>query len=300
MNIEEYERIRNGSARGFRREERGIVEVSGAEAVQFLDGLITNDVKKLEDGAEMRAAFPNAKGRLLAVADVRRTGERFLFGTGSETRRKVYDYLFRFTYAGDFFVEDRSDQYAVYRFFGESADDAPEAPDGAYKLGGLLHVPSDLAGEYERELLEKGHVDIGDELYETLRIEEGIPRYGTDMDEETVVPETGLADMISYNKGCYIGQEVIARIHFRGRVAKELKGLVFEDPPNGSGTAAELAGAELLADDERNAGFLTSVTHSPKLGRTIALGYVRSAYAAEGTELKVGGLTAKVKDLPFL
>ncbi len=72
-------------------------------------------------------------------------------------------------------------------------------------------------------------VEISDEIYEILRIENGVPRYGVDMDETTIVPELGLEGLISYNKGCYIGQEIIARIYFRGHVAKQLRGLVLSD-----------------------------------------------------------------------
>jgi folate-binding protein YgfZ len=115
------------------------------------------------------------------------------------------------------------------------------------------------------------------------------------MTEETVVPEVGLENAISYNKGCYIGQEVIARIHFRGKVAKELKGLIFKDEnPNIN------SNDEIKSLEDKNAGTITSITYSPKLEKTIALGYVRNAFLEEGTELKVGEYTVKVKDLPFI
>jgi folate-binding protein YgfZ len=144
-------------------------------------------------------------------------------------------------------------------------------------------------------LLESGLINIDDELYETLRIENGIPKYNIDMDEETVVPEVGFENLISYNKGCYIGQEVIARIHFRGKVAKELKGLIFEDEEPKVNQYEEIKSI-----DDKNAGKITSITYSPKLGKTIALGYVRNAFLEDGMTLKVGEFTAKVKSLPFI
>ena len=294
MNKENYEKIRNGSASGFYKQKRGLIVVAGGEAVQFLDGLITNDVKTLADGEEMRAAFPNAKGRLLAVVGVRRTGEKFLFETEVETYQKIFENLFRFTYAGDFFVEDLSERFVCYSFFGESKDSGFEDAE-AFVINKKQFIPADKAEEFEKELTGKGFVEIDDELYETLRIEAGIPHYGVDMDEETVVPETGLENMISYNKGCYIGQEVIARIHFRGKVAKELKGLVFEDE-----NPEIRPKDEIKSSDDKNAGFITSIIYSPKLGKTIALGYVRNAFAADGTGLKVGEYKAKVKTLPFI
>jgi len=103
-----YDDLRAGRA-GFYEHNRGLIAVWGKEAVQFLDGLISNDMKTLEDGGQMLAAFPNAQGRLLAAVRVTRQGERFLFETEDATREKVFQNLFRFTFAGDFFVEDLSD-----------------------------------------------------------------------------------------------------------------------------------------------------------------------------------------------
>src|SRR6476469_10061421 len=97
-----YDQIRDGRA-GLYEQKRGLIAVWGKEAVQFLDGLITNDMKTLQDGQSMLAAFPNAQGRLLAVVRVLKQGERFLFETEEATREKVFQNLFRFTFAGDFF-----------------------------------------------------------------------------------------------------------------------------------------------------------------------------------------------------
>ena len=141
-------------------------------------------------------------------------------------------------------------------------------------------------------------------MYETLRIESGIPKYGVDMDETTIVPELGLDGLISYNKGCYVGQEIIARIHFRGHVAKQLTGLILETPSQQAETrqvgSVPLSESELKTTDGKNAGRITSVTYSPRLQKMIALGYVRYDYLGEGTELFADGLTANVKNLPFL
>jgi len=146
-----------------------------------------------------------------------------------------------------------------------------------------------------KDLRESKAVEISDELYNVLRIEEGIPLYGVDMDETTIVPEIGLPEIISYNKGCYIGQEIIARIHFRGHIAKQLTGLIFEND-----NATVNPNDEIKSLEGKNAGRITSVSFSPKLQKTIALGFVRYDYLAEGTELKIGELTATVKNLPFI
>jgi folate-binding protein YgfZ len=292
--IKEYNAIREGESVGFYRQKRGLIEVSGSEAVQFLDGLITNDMKTLEDGKQMLAAFPNAKGRLLALVGVKRIGEKFLFETEEETYQKIHDNLFRFTYAGDFHVKDLSADYVSYRFFGNT-ENIDFENTSIVKISDNYFVSTEISDKFENDLSDKDCVKITDKLFGVLRIENGIPKYNVDMSEETVVPEVGLENLISYNKGCYIGQEVIARIHFRGKVAKELKGLIFADEePNIN------SNEEIKSLDDKNAGTITSITYSPKLDKTIALGYVRNAFLEEGTMLKVGEFTAKVKALPFI
>jgi folate-binding protein YgfZ len=220
-----YEHIRQGGA-GYYVQKRGLIAVWGGEAVRFLDGLISNDMKTLEDGGQMLAAFPNAQGRLLAIVRVHRQGERHLLETDALTREKLYQNLFRFTFAGDFFVEDLSNKFRYFEVFGPD----PDVSDGVLKFGANrssgYFLPDESADEFERELAARNAVVVSDELYETLRIENGLPKYGVDMDETTIVPELGLDGLVSYTKGCYIGQEIIARIHFRGHVAKRLTGLL--------------------------------------------------------------------------
>jgi folate-binding protein YgfZ len=159
-------------------------------------------------------------------------------------------------------------------------------------LSTTTFVPEESADIFQNSLNELGSARIDHDAYETLRIENGIPKYGVDMDETTIVPELGIGGLISYNKGCYVGQEIIARIHFRGHVAKRLTGLVLSQAVN--------AGTDLGTTHGKNAGRITSVTFSPKLDRTIALGYVRYDHLAKGTELLAGETRATVTDLPFL
>ncbi|CAN5129212.1 glycine cleavage T C-terminal barrel domain-containing protein [soil metagenome] len=292
--LNNYKSVRGGI--GYFEQKRGLIEVSGKEAVQFLNGMITNDVAQFENNAQMSAAFPNAQGRLMAAVRVIKRGDKFLFETEEATHETIFNNLFRFTYAGDFFVEDLSDNY---RYF-EISNSGFQIPDSDYikfqsNAGTNVFVPNDSAEDFINKLKEQNAVEISDELYEILRIENGIPKYGVDMDETTIVPEIGLTEAISYNKGCYIGQEIIARIHFRGHIAKQLTGLIFEDDD-----AKIQPNDELKSAEEKNAGRITSVTFSPKLEKLIALAFVRYDFLKEGTELKVNGFTAKVKDLPFV
>jgi folate-binding protein YgfZ len=292
-----YERIRSGGA-GFYEQKRGLISVRGKEAVQFLDGMVTSDMKTLEPGEQTIAAFPNAQGRLLAVVRIRRFEDGFFVETEATTREKVFQNLFRFTFAGDFLVADISDNFDYFELFDCSTRLMPAMGmsfTSPFSIGRFEERRADFG--LREELLKDGAVAIDDDLYETLRIENGVPKYGVDMDETTIVPELGLDGLISYNKGCYIGQEIIARIHFRGHVAKRLTGLVLEPP---AATAGIAPGTELTNADGKNAGRITSVTFSPKLDKTIALAFVRYDYLAAGTQLFAGKERSIVMELPFV
>ena len=307
----EYEIVREKGI-GFYKQKRGLIEVSGAEAVMFLNGLITNDVKTLAENSWMLAAFPNAQGRLLAIVRVLKIGDRFIFETEPETYEKVLQNLNRFTLAGDFKVNDltehfssiclRGKDFSNFKFKIPNENEITEIDFKGIKMfsvkafranGFDVFVPqTQVQEEFWQELLNIGAVEIGEETKEISRVENGVPKYGADMDETTIVPELGISELISYKKGCYIGQEIIARIHFRGHVAKQLTGLILEDKME--------PGAELKSVEGKNAGKITSVAFSPGLGKYIALAFVRYDYLAEGSELKVDRVNAKVRNLPFV
>lgn len=312
----EYVVVR-GNGLGFYEEQRGLIEVSGTEAVMFLNGLITNDAKKLEENKWMLAAFPNAQGRLLALVRVLRVGDKFLFDTDPQTYGKVLQNLSRFTMAGDFKVNDLTESFSCVSVRGEavqslrlkvqSFDFAAGENEIAISeinsksiyairafraVGFDVFLPKSQAANFIDELKNSGAVELSEETIEVLRVENGEPKYAVDMDETTVVLETGLDEAVSFNKGCYIGQEIIARIHFRGHVAKKLSGLILENEAN--------VGDELKSVDGKNAGKITSVTFSPTLAKNIALAFVRYDYLADGTALKIGDSTATVKNLPFI
>jgi folate-binding protein YgfZ len=170
--------------------------------------------------------------------------------------------------------------------------------------------PVERADAFRTELIENGAIELIGDDHEVRRIENGIPKYGIDMDETTIVPELGIEEMISYKKGCYVGQEIIARIHFRGHVAKRLTGILSEPGTVATGlrSASEpgavatgfSSGVELTTPDGKNAGRITSVTFSPKLNRMIALAYVRYDYLTAGTGLMAGDQAVAVADLPFI
>ncbi len=320
----EYAVVREGGAGLSDLSARGRIEVSGSEAVQFLNGLVTNDIKALEEGAWMRAAFPNVQGRLVAQARVLRLGpDRFLFDTEPATRERVLKTLERFTLAGDFRVKDLTDETALVTVQGARAAEVVRTAlgaDAAETARGRVHVASPSEGQelyviratHTAEdgfdlivtaagaaslwdaLASAGARPVGSDALEVLRVEAGVARYGQDVDETNVVLEAVPDDAVSFTKGCYVGQEIIARIHWRGHVAKRLAGLAFD------GRAQVSRDDKILNADGQTVGRLTSVTFSPALDRTIALGYVKYDYLAPGTELRVAQTTARVTPLPFV
>jgi aminomethyltransferase len=319
--LTEYLEVRENGAGLIEFENRGLIEVSGGEAEMFLTGLITNDVKTLQENSWMNAAFPNAQGRLLAVVKVWKSGGKFYFDTEDKTYETVLKNLERFTLAGDFKVADLSKDFVCLsvqgknfpalefnlpdekqiietEFEGEKLIILNNADIG--EKGFYFYVSKDAAEKFKTKMHELGIKSVSDQAFEVLRIESGLPIYGIDMDDSTVVPEVNLHELINYNKGCYIGQEVIARIHFRGHVAKQLTGVIFENVSEPLASAGGLIGAEIKTLDDKNAGKITSVIYSPKLEKQIALAYVRYAYLEEGTELTINDSITKVKNLPFL
>ncbi len=323
----EYSAVRDGGAGLLDLSSRGRLLVNGAEAVMFLNGLITNDMKTLGVNSWMPAVFPNVQGRLLAAVRIIHREDGFLIDTEGPTLETVAKLLERFTLAGDFRVTDLSSETAMISVQGQKAADVVRAAVGDdatpveretisnVKLasgaegtvirathtaedGFDLFVDASEAQVLLESLTESGGQSVGPDVLETLRIEGGIPRYGVDMDETNVVTETNLDEAVSFSKGCYIGQEIIARIKYRGHVAKKLTGLTFE-----SEVAVENA-AKILSSDDKEIGRVTSITFSPRLDRTIALGYVKYDYLSPGTSVKVGPseqeLPATVSELPFV
>ncbi|HXQ72422.1 MAG TPA: glycine cleavage T C-terminal barrel domain-containing protein [Pyrinomonadaceae bacterium] len=301
-----YAAVRDGGVGSIDLSARGRISVSGSEAVMFLNGLITNDLKTLGENRWMPAAFPNVQGRLLAAVRVIRRVNDFLLDTEAATREKVLKIIERFTLAGDFKVADVTDATRQISFQGRGAGalveriygvkDLPR--DGVWQNENVTIIRATHTGEDGFDVI--GAIEaveatpVSEQVEEILRIEAGIARYGRDMDESNVVTETNLDDAVSFTKGCYLGQEIIVRIKHRGHVAKKLTGLRFETD------GAIDSGAAIKSIDDKEIGRVTSAVFSPKLQTTIALGYVRYEHLAAGTPLVVNGLPATTHELPFI
>lgn len=323
--LAEYNAVRNGVGL-LDQSARGRVRVSGSEAVQFLNGLITNDVKTLAEGRWMPAAFPNVQGRLIAMSRVAHDSEGFLIDTESVTREKVLQALTRFTLAGDFRVSDLQNQTSLLSLQGKAAQSTLKAVlrEGHPSLekfgiararwqdeeiivtrashtaedGFDLFVANKQAAALWQALTREGAKPVGREALEILRIEAGQPSYGVDMDETRIVTEANLDDAVSYTKGCYIGQEIIARIHWRGHVAKKLTGVFFDATEN---VAPD---TRIKSAEGQEIGKISSSVYSPVLDQTIAMAYVKYDYLKPGTEARVviegQELPGQIAELPFV
>jgi len=302
----EYEAVRDGSAGLIDLSAtRGRIRVSGSEATMFLNGLITNDVKNLAQNRWMPAVFPTVQGRLIgAVRVIRGSEPAFLIDTETASHEAVLKTLSRFTLAGDFKVADVTSETALLSVQGERAAEVVEkvfeTPVSELPGNGVVEasvtimrashtgedgfdIVADAArkAEFQQALEAAGAQPIGEDTFEILRVEAGIARFGQDMDETNVVPETNLDDAVSFTKGCYVGQEIIVRIKHRGHPAKKLTRLRFE-------TDQQIEpGAVIRSTDNQEIGRVTSAVISPRRG-SIGLGYVRYEYIADGTRVVVG------------
>lgn len=326
----EYDAIRGGVA-VLDFSAAGKLELSGKNSVQFLNGLVSNDVKSLEAGDGVLAAFPTLQGKLLALCRIYNLGTHLLLELDAINREKVFKNLSRFVAAGEFFLTDVSDHFALYSLQGPHSADLIEAlteepidDERQYKIserkisgtqvfiaahnrcgepGFDLFIPAGFAPKVLETILARGAVlgarQAGFAAFEIARIEAGVPREGVDASENYIILESELEPAVSYTKGCYLGQEVIARIHWRGQPAKRLRGLLID------ADKLPAPGAQLYAEDGKKAGEITSSARSFALDRLIALGYVHRYYLTPGTEftLKKGDAElgrAELVELPFI
>jgi len=292
------------------RSARGKLIVSGAEAAEYLQGQLTSDVEALAPGEGCYAALLDRKGHMQADMRVLRTSpEELWIDTEPEALEAARRHLEMYKIGREVAIADVSSERAMLSLIGpRSAELAGAAPlpehaseataiAGAECLAvgaasGIDLIAEATEAERVREaLLGAGAVAVGPEAAEILRIEAGTPRYGAEMGPETMPAEAGIVERaISFTKGCYIGQEPVARLHYKGRPNRHLRGLELSAPA-APGTSLRLG--------EKEVGRIGGACVSPARG-PIALAIVRRE-AEPGAELAVGedGVTARVVDLPF-
>jgi tRNA-modifying protein YgfZ len=289
------------------RSERGKLALTGVEAKDFLHGQVTNDIESLEPGRGCYAAFLTHKGKMLGDMRVLDVGDELLLDTERVALQELFNMIRRFKLGRAVELHKRTLELALLSLIGPEArrvagaeDLVEEHANRRAEIGGVpvVLVATDLgvdvfvaadAAAAVRDALDVP--EVGEDVAEVLRIEHGRPRYGVDLDEGVIPQEAGLNERaVSFTKGCYVGQETVARLHYRGKPNRHLRGLRLSEPA---------AGGEPLRLGEKEVGRIGSVAVSPVRG-PIALALVRRE-ASPGDTLAVGdgGATAEVVALPF-
>ncbi len=243
------------------------LRVTGADRERFLQGMLTNDVAKLPPGGWLRAAILNAKGRVLAVVDVVREDDAFLLLAEPACAARAWDDLAKHAIMDD--VTFTPVDLPAHRVWPD--------PDSVWTAPPIFAAPAAPSS--------------GDEV-EVRRIEAGLPRYGVDVSEDYFPFEANLERAISMTKGCYVGQEVVARAAARGHANKRLAGIQL------SGEGPVAPGAAVSSPARPDAGTITSSTVSPVFG-PIALAYLHKSSWDPGTALTIGDRTGVVVPIPL-
>ncbi len=319
----EYRAAREGVAL-FDRSALGKISVTGRDRLAFLQGMLTNDVKGLQPGQGAPAAFLDAHGKVTVLLAVYAAADRVLIELPASLTEKTLQTIDRYLISEKAYFESVDDAFAILSVQGPAGRGLLEGLAGvALELAPYAHaevtiggVPARVINRPEgpepgfhcwvdaehgpaaRSALESaGAVPAGAETLEVLRIEAGQPWYPNDVDDSVILPETRLDALVSYTKGCYIGQETVARVKYRGHVNRALSGLVIE------GGRVPGQGAHITADG-KEIGRVTSAVRSLALDRPIALGYVRREHFEPGTVVTVvdgaGEQPARVAALPFV
>ncbi|MSO41690.1 MAG: folate-binding protein [Solirubrobacterales bacterium] len=305
----QYRLLREGS--GLVERDRGQITVRGPDAAEYLQGQLTNEIEALAVGEGRYAALLDRKGHLQADLRLLRVGDDELWlDTEPEATAGLLKHLTTYKIGRQVEVTDLSAERSLLSVIGPSAAEVsgtaglrPENANRELQVGGssCRAIATDLgidlictAGELESvraALLEAGAEQAGEEAAEILRVEAGRPRLGREMSEATMPAEAGIVERaVDFSKGCYIGQEPVARLHYRGKPNRTLRGLKLS-------SMAEAG--EKLRFGEREVGELATSCLSPSLG-PIALAVVRrEAETGDTVEVGTDGITAELVGLPF-
>lgn len=312
-----YRALRNGSGL-LDRSEVGRLELVGVDRQRFLNAYVTCDVKALPPGHGAYGFFTNPQGRILSDVVVLAHEDRLWLEVAPGRERMLADHLKRYILADRVEVRTLDDMVPLSLLgprTGEALAGAELPPPGSWRharvmvrgtevtlvrsgrLGAeayTLWVSASIAAHLSERLLENPEVKpVSSEAWEILRTEAGIPRFGMDYGEENFPQETGAEEAVNYTKGCYLGQEVVARIHYRGGVQKTLRGLAFDAgkiPEHGTP----------LSFEGREAGVVGTALGSLALGHPVGLAILHRRAATPGTHLDFAGGHAEVRELPFI
>jgi folate-binding protein YgfZ len=296
------------------RSERGKLALTGTAAKEFLQGQVSNDVVALTPGTGCYAAFLTPKGKMLGdlrILDAGPPTHELLLDTERVALQELFNMIRHFSLGHDVQLHKRTLERGLISLLGPGSATlagARELPDdehanAALQLDGVgvravrtdagidLFCDGERTGDLLAALAARGADPISDATAECLRIERGRPRYGIDLDDSVIPQEAGLNDRaVSFQKGCYVGQETVARLFYRGKPNRQLRGLRLHSPAP--------IGSDVVAGD-RVVGRMTSVATSPRLGE-IGLALIRRE-APPGSGVLVGDepVAAEVVELPF-
>jgi folate-binding protein YgfZ len=286
MNLDTYRRILAGESLTTVLSPRALWRLTGPDAARYLNGQVTNEVAGLPDGKACYAAVCTAKGRMEGDLSIARHAGEFYLDTDSTQRESLGARLEKYLIADDAVFEDVSDLWNLSHVFGATPPPAPEADFViAYARFGL--PGHDVWSTNPNPVIADPMVET--DVLETLRLEHGIPRWDAELTTATLPPEAGphMLAAISYTKGCYVGQETIARLKSVGHVNRTLVFLK-------SDSAVFPAVGAKLKQGDHEVGLVTSSGYSPRLEKGIALGYAQRPAAADGTSLQADGLNLTV------
>jgi folate-binding protein YgfZ len=285
---------------------RAKFRVTGTDRFRFLNGQITNDLRKASEAVALEACVLNAKGKLNGHIFIAPLGENFLVDAEPELREALRTRLERYVIADDVQIEDVTDGFSLFHVLAQE----PPMLEGSR----IVSVHRFAAPGWDiwsaparyhalRDQLSLTAVFIDSTAVEVMRIEQGLARWGRELTEDIIPIEADLERRtVDYEKGCYIGQEVISRMKMSGQTNKRLCGLISHD------NTSLQRGMKLAAPSTagKEAGWITSATRSQRLGKQIALGYVKRGFNNPGTTLnaflqdKAGAIPVEVVSLPFL
>ncbi len=287
---------------------RGKVSVTGPDRISFLHAMLTNDIEKLAPLSGCHCAFLTTTGKLVATFCLYNLEDSALIDVDGSSLASLTQTLERFIIMDDVVLEDATPRWGHLSLQGPRSREIAAAalgrpvPDSPLMMtevvrgrdrGWLLAknwlaeagceviLPRPAIRALRHELLaDQRVVAVGEEAGEVLRVEQGRPRFGIDMDGKNYPMEARLDDAISYTKGCYIGQEVVAKATYVGGVGRLLSRLRF------SGPVVPSPGSGLLDDNGKAVGSITSAVYSPRLDRPIALGYLKRTVAVAGRQVQ--------------
>lgn len=296
--LEEYSALR----RGFGCVELAnwtSITLTGQDRQAFLNNFCTNEVKRLQAGERCEAFILNVKGKILGHGLVECRDEKLVFITVPGQAERLIAHLDRYIIREDVQLRDTTAERKFVLIAGGDGAGAGLTRDQwihwrllETEVCGLLETPAEELAALRNELRAEGATICRLSAFEALRIESGTPLYGWDFDEENLPQEVGRNEQaISFTKGCYLGQETVARIDALGHVNQELVGVRF------AGDAIPAAGTELSSGGAA-AGRVTSAAYSPALSVPLALAMVRRNFAAPGARLESAAGACEVVDLP--